>query len=75
MIAHWLSVGFAHGVMNTDNLSIASVTIDYGPFGFVDEYDPNFVPNTSDDAGRYDLESQASSLVKFCAILTHFPPW
>ena len=62
MIAHWLSVGFAHGVMNTDNMSIASVTIDFGPFGFVDEYDPNFIPNTSDDTGRYDLESQASVL-------------
>ena len=58
MIAHWLSVGFAHGVMNTDNMSVASVTIDFGPFGFVDEYDPNFIPNTSDDTGRYDLESQ-----------------
>ena len=55
-----LSVGFAHGVMNTDNMSVASVTIDYGPFGFVDEYNPNFIPNTSDDTGRYDLESQAS---------------
>ena len=60
MIARWLSVGFAHGVMNTDNMSVASVTIDYGPFGFVDEYSPDFVPNTSDDTGRYDLESQAS---------------
>ena len=55
-----LSVGFAHGVMNTDNMSVASVTIDYAPFGFVDEYNPNFIPNTSDDTGRYDLESQAS---------------
>ena len=55
-----LSVGFAHGVMNTDNMSVASVTIDYGPFGFVDDYNPNFIPNTSDDTGRYDLESQAS---------------
>ena len=53
-------MGFAHGVMNTDNMSVASVTIDYGPFGFVDEYNPNFIPNTSDDTGRYDLESQAS---------------
>ena len=59
-----LSVGFAHGVMNTDNMSVASVTIDYGPFGFVDEYNPNFIPNTSDDTGRYDLESQASAPLK-----------
>ena len=57
-----LSVGFAHGVMNTDNMSVASITIDYGPFGFVDEYNPNFIPNTSDDTGRYDLESQASAV-------------
>ena len=52
MIARWMSVGFAHGVMNTDNLSVASVTIDYGPYGFVDAYDPYFIPNTSDDLGR-----------------------
>ena len=56
-------MGFAHGVMNTDNMSVASITIDYGPFGFVDEYNPNFIPNTSDDTGRYDLESQASAVV------------
>ncbi len=55
-----MSVGFVHGVMNTDNLSLASVTIDYGPFGFVDDYDPYFIPNTSDDFGRYDLENQPS---------------
>jgi len=58
MIAKWAVVGFAHGVMNTDNMSIGSVTIDYGPFGFIDEYDPKFIPNHSDDMGRYDLESQ-----------------
>ena len=60
MIAHWMSVGFAHGVMNTDNMSIKSITIDYGPFGFLDEYDPHFIPNTSDDTGRYDLQNQPS---------------
>ena len=60
MIAHWMSVGFAHGVMNTDNMSIKSITIDYGPFGFLDEYDPHFIPNTSDDHGRYDLQNQPS---------------
>ncbi len=52
LMAAWMSVGFVHGVMNTDNFSLASVTIDYGPFGFVEEYDPHFVPNTSDDLGR-----------------------
>ena len=60
MIARWMSVGFAHGVMNTDNMSIVSVTIDYGPFGFVDAYDPHFIPNSSDDGGRYDLQNQPS---------------
>jgi len=60
MIANWNAVGFAHGVMNTDNMSIMSVTIDYGPFGFVDEYNPRFIPNHSDDSGRYDLESQVN---------------
>ena len=60
MIAHWMAVGFVHGVMNTDNLSLKSITIDYGPFGFLDEYDPHYIPNTSDDMGRYDLQNQPS---------------
>eukprot|EP00095_Tigriopus_kingsejongensis_P008406 maker-scaffold9_size846264-snap-gene-6.16 protein:Tk08406 transcript:maker-scaffold9_size846264-snap-gene-6.16-mRNA-1 annotation:"hypothetical protein LOTGIDRAFT_122035" len=60
MIAHWMSVGFAHGVMNTDNMSIKSITIDYGPYGFLDEYDPHFIPNSSDDMGRYDFQNQPS---------------
>ena len=58
MVAHWTSVGFVHGVMNTDNLSIASITIDYGPFGFLDAYDDHYTPNHSDDGGRYDYQSQ-----------------
>ncbi|XP_060571213.1 protein adenylyltransferase SelO-like [Ruditapes philippinarum] len=58
MIALWQSVGFTHGVCNTDNFSILSITIDYGPFGFVEGYDPKFVPNTSDDDGRYSYEKQ-----------------
>jgi len=60
MIARWSVVGFAHGVMNTDNMSIKGVTIDYGPFGFIDEYNPKFIPNHSDDMGRYDLENQVN---------------
>ena len=60
LVAKWMSVGFTHGVLNTDNLSLASITIDYGPFGFLDSYDPNFIPNHSDDGGRYDYESQPS---------------
>lgn len=60
LIAHWNTLGFAHGVLNTDNMSMASVTIDYGPFGFVDAYQPGFTPNHSDDMGRYDLQSQGN---------------
>ena len=58
MIAGWQWCGFAHGVMNTDNMSILSVTIDYGPFGFLDAYDPDFIPNHSDDMGRYTYGNQ-----------------
>ena len=58
MIAKWMSVGFAHGVCNTDNFSLLSITIDYGPFRFMDEYDPSMVPNTSDDEHRYSYENQ-----------------
>ncbi|KAG7160735.1 protein adenylyltransferase SelO-like [Homarus americanus] len=58
MIAQWQSVGFTHGVMNTDNMSIVSVTIDYGPYGFLDTYDPDFVPNSSDEDGMYSYKNQ-----------------
>lgn len=58
LIAMWQSVGFTHGVCNTDNFSLLSITIDYGPFGFLEGYDPNFVPNTSDDEGRYSYGKQ-----------------
>ena len=59
LMAHWMRVGFVHGVMNTDNMSILGVTIDYGPFGFLDSYDPDFTPNTT-DAGerRYRFSNQ-----------------
>ena len=58
LIARWQSVGFSHGVCNTDNFSILSITIDYGPFGFMEQYDPKMVPNTSDDEKRYSYEKQ-----------------
>ena len=48
MIAHWMRVGFVHGVMNTDNMSILGLTIDYGPYGWVDNFDPDWTPNTTD---------------------------
>ncbi|XP_034428872.1 protein adenylyltransferase SelO-like [Hippoglossus hippoglossus] len=59
LIGQWMSVGFAHGVCNTDNFSLLSITIDYGPFGFMESYNPNFIPNTSDDEGRYRIGAQA----------------
>ena len=52
MIAHWMRVGFVHGVMNTDNMSVLGLTIDYGPYGFLDDFDPNFTPNTTDAGQR-----------------------
>ena len=55
-----MAVGFAHGVLNTDNMSLLSITIDYGPFGFLDAYDPTFTPNHSDDEGRYSYAHQPS---------------
>jgi uncharacterized protein YdiU (UPF0061 family) len=52
MIAHWMRVGFVHGVMNTDNMSVLGLTIDYGPYGWLDAYDPGWTPNTTDAGGR-----------------------
>lgn len=58
LIAQWQLVGFAHGVMNTDNMSILGLTIDYGPFGFLDRYEPEFICNHSDHQGRYAFNRQ-----------------
>ncbi len=58
LIAQWQLVGFAHGVMNSDNMSILGITIDYGPFGFLDRYDPGFICNHSDHTGRYAFDQQ-----------------
>ncbi|UDQ82212.1 YdiU family protein [Erwinia rhapontici] len=58
LIAGWQSVGFAHGVMNTDNMSILGLTLDYGPYGFLDDYQPGFICNHSDHQGRYSFENQ-----------------
>jgi uncharacterized protein YdiU (UPF0061 family) len=51
-IAQWMRVGFVHGVMNTDNMSILGLTIDYGPYGWIDDFDPDWTPNTTDAQGR-----------------------
>jgi uncharacterized protein YdiU (UPF0061 family) len=52
MVAHWMRVGFVHGVMNTDNMSILGLTIDYGPYGWIDNYDEQWTPNTTDAQRR-----------------------
>jgi uncharacterized protein YdiU (UPF0061 family) len=52
LVIHWMRVGFVHGVMNTDNMSILGLTIDYGPYGWIDHYDPDWTPNTTDAEGR-----------------------
>jgi serine/tyrosine/threonine adenylyltransferase len=74
MIAHWMRVGFVHGVMNTDNMSILGLTIDYGPYGWVDNFDPGWTPNTTDaqdrrycfgrqpDIARWNLERLSEAL-------------
>ncbi|RMH35904.1 MAG: YdiU family protein [Nitrospirae bacterium] len=58
LIAQWQAVGWAHGVMNTDNMSIVGITLDYGPFGFMEYFDPGFICNHSDRYGRYAFQNQ-----------------
>ncbi len=59
LILHWQRVGFVHGVMNTDNMSIHGITIDYGPYGWMDDFNPNWTPNTTDAEGkRYRFGNQ-----------------
>ena len=58
LIAQWQTVGFMHGVMNTDNMSILGLTLDYGPFGFMEAYDPGHICNHSDTHGRYAFDQQ-----------------
>ncbi len=58
LMAAWQSVGFAHGVMNTDNFSISGLTLDYGPYGFMEAYEPGFICNHTDAGGRYAFDQQ-----------------
>lgn len=58
LMAQWQAVGFSHGVMNTDNMSILGLTLDYGPFGFLDAFDPGYICNHSDTGGRYAFGQQ-----------------
>jgi uncharacterized protein YdiU (UPF0061 family) len=66
LVALWQTVGFCHGVLNTDNMSILGKTLDYGPFGFMERFDPHFVCNRSDDQGRYAYSEQPSVCVWNC---------
>lgn len=68
-LAHWQAVGFAHGVMNTDNMSILGLTLDYGPFGFLDAYDAGFICNHTDEAGRYAFDRQPTVALWNCHAL------
>ncbi|KAF8983643.1 hypothetical protein BGZ52_000556 [Haplosporangium bisporale] len=58
MVSGWQAIGFCHGVMNTDNMSILGLTIDYGPYAFLDKYDPTWICNHSDTEGRYSFQQQ-----------------
>ncbi len=58
LVAQWQAVGFCHGVMNTDNMSLLGLTIDYGPFGFMEAFDPGHICNHSDEQGRYAYARQ-----------------
>lgn len=61
MVVHWQRVGFVHGVMNTDNMSILGLTIDYGPYGWLENFDPGWTPNTTDaQSKRYRFGNQPS---------------
>ncbi len=58
LLAQWQAVGFCHGVMNTDNMSVLGLTLDYGPYGFMDGFDHGHICNHSDEAGRYAYDQQ-----------------
>jgi len=74
LAAKWQCYGFCHGVLNTDNLSILSLTIDYGPFGWMEHFDPDYICNHSDnDRGRYRYKAQPEmckwNVLKLCEAL------
>lgn len=79
LVARWQAFGFVHGVLNTDNMSILGLTIDYGPFGFLDRFDPDHIPNTSDHDGRYRFKKQPEmclwNLLKFAEVLEPLVPF
>ena len=78
LVARWQAVGFVHGVLNTDNLSVMGLTIDYGPFGFMEHFDPNYTPNGSDGSARYSYDNQPAmcrwNLLKLAEVLDPLLP-
>ena len=81
LIAHWQAVGFCHGVMNTDNMSVLGLTLDFGPYGFIDGFDAHHICNHSDEGGRYAYDRQpqighwnCSRLIQACLPLLHADP-
>jgi uncharacterized protein YdiU (UPF0061 family) len=72
MVVHWMRVGFVHGVMNTDNMSILGLTIDYGPYGWLEDYEPTWTPNTTDASGRRYCYGQQPQIAMWnCAQLAN----
>jgi hypothetical protein len=69
LMARWMAAGFAHGVMNTDNMSVLGLTLDYGPYGFLDKYDAGFICNHTDTGGRYAFDQQPMVGMWNCARL------
>jgi len=67
LMAQWMAAGFAHGVMNTDNMSVLGLTLDYGPYGFLDQYDGGFICNHTDTGGRYAFDQQPGVGMWNCA--------
>ena len=76
MVVHWMRVGFVHGVMNTDNMSIHGITIDYGPYGWLEGFDPTWTPNTTDEYGRrycFGNQPRVASWNLFCLANSLYP--
>ena len=71
MVAKWQAFGFCHGVMNTDNMSILGITFDFGPYGFLDEYNPSHICNHSDHSGRYAFDEQPGIALWNLNVLAH----
>ena len=77
-VAKWQGAGFCHGVLNTDNMSILGLTIDYGPFGFMDHFNPDHICNHSDKEGRYTYDNQPTmckwNLFKLASAMSKYIP-